>query len=407
MSLTLPNHPSTKISVLSYIFTLSLVLVPFYSFKSGGLQFVDIPVVLIVLYTLFTNRKQEIEYIKRPLIAFSTFLIFAIVVNVFHYIDTTDLFYIQASLWLIYAFFLFFSCIILFYRLLNNSYFLKCFYFGLLISTFVPLLFIYTARSEPILRYNLSFNNPNQLALFAVLVWAMILALNNYYQKNIESLQLNKLLRRITLICFCLSHCFVVLSASRAGFISIILLDFMSLSFFKKNTRILLIIFLVVLSPLLILRSNGNDSTNLFLFERLKGHDFSNILRQRINRLSELNDFSLIIGKGKSGTEEANTAIGETKKLEVHNTIFDIMFSYGLVGVCLFAWFLIAYFRVAFLNKFNCLILISLLPFHLSHNLIRFRLLWILYALLYCISQIQFYKIDKRGKTYENSCPQA
>jgi predicted membrane protein len=89
----------------------------------------------------------------------------------------------------------------------------------------------------------------------------------------------------------------------------------------------------------------------------------------------------LVFGGGK--TRRSLDEKKEREFKEVHNTLGDVVYSYGLIGGALFVSFIYFYFRTCSAVIYYVFVILSFLPLHVTHNMIRFRLMWIFYALVY------------------------
>ena len=127
------------------------------------------------------------------------------------------------------------------------------------------------------------------------------------------------------------------------------------------------------------------------VYKRMMAGSYYSGLYERTEGRFSFEDLSLVFGGGK-----ARRSLGEKKTREfkeVHNTLGDVVYSYGLIGGVLFGLFIYFYFRTCSAVKFNVFILLSFLPLHVTHNMIRFRLMWILYALVYSACLVYLHSI--------------
>lgn len=364
------------------------LLLPLYIFESGGLQFVDVPILFIMLYVLLTIRRTELQMISLPLISFSVFVFWAICLNLGYYLSDLDPTYIRAAFHIFYVFILFFTFSVLFFRLLDADDARPYIYTGILFSAIVPLLFSKGhIEAGLMVRQTFSFNNPNQLALFSLLIPALTLVLNDFFKDVDKSRKEKIIIISTSALVFILSHYYMILSASRGGIVSLLLLDMIAL--WKMKKKLLLVVPVVVLVAFMISNYEGLSQLDLSetkFFKRFANYDLNAKLAERTKRVPEINDIGMIIGKGKSKSEYT---VVRGKEIEVHNTIVDIIFSYGLIGLSLFSIFSVLLLREIFPVKYHLAVLLTFLPMHISHNLIRFRMGWILLALIYSISLIR------------------
>ena len=387
--------------VVYFTVFLIFIMLPVYVFPSGLVQPVDALILMVFLYTILTINKMEVSLITPLLISFFLFTAWALIINMGYFFSTYDSYLLLASSHLIYVF-LFLLCFsILFYRLLSFNGSIIFLLTIILFSLFVPLILnkgqdIFSLK----VRHTLSFNNPNQLAYFSGLMWAITLSLHRFYLSTSR----NRLINVLMILIFILSHFLMLLSASRAGIVSIILMDMI---FIYSRSKKLLWISVFPLLVLLVLNYQSFSSSyqgfveqykDTAIISRLLYSDIQKKLDERTERLKEIKGIKMIIGKGKSRKEVSLTRAWGHKKPEIHNTLIDTFYSYGVVGLIMFCIFLAFYLKSLTWNKYNLALFLSLFPFHISHNLIRFRLMWLFMAVLYGIYMIQF-NCNKKGIT--------
>ena len=355
----------------------------------------DAPILLAMIYILLTLYDHEIQLLSLILIAFSAFVSWAIGVNIYYYMDSYNPFYIKASLQLSYVMMLFLIFTILFFRILNKNV-IPYMYTALLLAIITPLFIKGKTEAGFMARQALSFNNPNQIALYALSIMAITLVLNNYFTFLSRREKILSLF--VYTVVFILGHYFIVLSASRGGLISLVLIDMIAIWKTKKKS-LFAVLMPVIFVAFIFLPDRVISQYNLSemrAVKRLVNADLSALLAKRTEGRFVFQDISIIFGRGKT-----NTTIG---KKEVHNTLGDILYSYGVIGICLFSIFLVFYLKHCICVSYNILILLAFVPMNISHNLFRFRTIWILLALVYSIGLI-------RGNSYpperDNSCIEA
>jgi hypothetical protein len=164
------------------------------------------------------------------------------------------------------------------------------------------------------------------------------------------------------------------LSASRAGLVSLLLFD--AVVFWKYRKKALLVgIIGLILMGLSFAQELSFDTLSKFKIKnRLSKESFIESVQRRIEGRFELENVSIIFGKGKT-----NKIFG---KKEVHNTFIDIIYSYGVIGGCIFMAFLFFYTKGCIHAKYYFSLLLTFLPISLAHNVIRYRLVWVLLALV-------------------------
>lgn len=372
---------------------LTLALMPLYLFPSGGLQAVDLPILVLMAFTLFTFTSAEWQLISLLFISSAIFLAWSILVNAYFFTVFYKTCFFKPSAQWIYSLVLFFSFIILFHRLLGDPRTIPFLHGGLLVA--LILIPFVKGHADPgyASRQTFSFNDPNQLADFAILGIATVLVLNYFYKTRAIPPSI-ALFQRITSVAIILlAHVYVILSASRAGLGCLVLLDLYIFWNLNRKAFIIAAFVLPVLffslkdSRLLVHQTTAEDAPKAFA--RLDA-DLLDIVIQRIAGRIDFSDKSMLFGIGKcSGSpglrEGYNSFVIER---EAHNTLADIIYAYGLIGLLLFCLFGVFYLRTAISVYFHIPILLAFTPINISQNFIRFRMLWVFYALLFSLSML-------------------
>ena len=374
------------------LLALTLALMPLYIFPSGGLQLVDLPILVLMAYALFTLTHDERRLIGLLFISFLVFLIWSILVNAYYFTVFYKTCFFKPSLHLSYSMVLFFSFIVLFQRVIGHSKTIPYLYTGLL-TAFVLIPFVKgQAEIGFSARQTLSFNDPNQLADFAILGIATVLVLQNYYRRQALSRQMKLYIHMVSIAIILLAHVYVFLSASRAGFGCMVLLDLYM--FWTLNKKVFVVS--AILLPILffsvkdtrLFKNPDADQEAPKAISRLDSDLLDTIIKRIAGRIDFSDTPSLLFGIGKcAGTpglrEGYNSFVLER---EAHNTLADILYAYGLIGLMLFAVFGACYLKTVIHVRFHIPILLAFTPINISQNFIRFRMLWVFYALLFSIS---------------------
>lgn len=378
-----------KDTLLYLLVGVVFIFLPVYSFPSGGPQPVDTAIMLAITYVILTLELQEIEQLSLVIATLFIFIFWCTGVNSILYLISGQLSYLTYIVQPLYSTLMFVAFTIFFFRILRTEKIIFSIYTSLALSIIIPLLIHGTIEYSFKTRQELSFNNPNQLANFSVIMVATILALNNlffYKHKNIAEKTIYFLSNTMV---FSLAHYYILLSASRGGMLCILPLDVIALWKVTKNK---LGIIVILLAFTMIAFSFKNLSNLDFLYDtkiyyRFTKQDIAAQMNKRTERNFESFDYGLILGKGKSLRELNQSNLG--KSIEVHNTFTDILYSYGLIGSFFFISFIGFFLKLSFHAKYNILLLLSLVPMYLTHNMTRFRMGWIFLALILSIGLIR------------------
>jgi len=277
-----------------------------------------------------------------------------------------------------------------------NAQAIKFIYLGLLLSAIMP--FIVKDLSIGFhTRQGLSFPNPNQLAYFAQIIIASVILLNHHAFKFHPVLKNSMLIRIATISIIILGHCYTLLSASRAGLAGVAILDLIAI---WKWRKLFVASFLgLAIAAIVTTTMNMNNLDEMKMYKRMMAGSYYSGLSERTEDRFNFEDLSLVFGGGKTRRSLDEKKTREFK--EVHNTLGDVVYSYGLIGGALFMAFIGFYFRACSAVKFNVIVLLSFLPLHVTHNMIRFRFMWILYALVYSACLVHIHSINSRVHSQE------
>ena len=372
-------------SMLLLISFLGFLTMPLYLLPSGAIQIVDFFILLFSVILLATANKSELNISITTVMPFFPYLIWVVIVN-FFYIFRVGLGYgyelhIFQS---VYPLFIFFIFTLLFTRIMITMNAIVHVYFFLLAASIGPFL-IDSGRAR-VMRESLSFNNPNQLGLYSILLFFMLLILSSVHiQTNKSQKRYLPLLKIIIFVC---ANYFALLSVSRAALLPMFLLDILFIYNLLKNqkTRYLFIIpvFLMLISIFFISSQDyktllASNKVTAGLGARLAKKsliDVDNLSHRTIGRSHQKLDLSTIFGQGGRKTTDYKNL------LESHNTFLSIYDTSGVFGLLIFlaglVWFLLR-FRLFTFYYFS---LFPLLIYHMAHNAIRFRLGWVSLALL-------------------------
>jgi hypothetical protein len=354
-----------KISIS--FFLLGVFLTPFYFFPSGGGQISDVCYIVSVLNFLTFNRNKvfsltTIYPIFNPL---KYFVIWTLLINFIYFIIWNDFLTLFSAVYYVYNFLL----IVLLFGIyeFTKERFLRFLFITFFLSLFCVFLIAvlnldYIFSKEISWRRSVTFNNPNQLGYWSLIVISLISIL---YKFKIAK---SKMDHAILFLSIVMAFYISMISLSKASSISILLLIvFLSL----RKIKLLVMVVVFAYSSLIFF---GNTDDN-FIGKYFK----------RIGSVGEANDDSL---EGRNydritkypeyiffGAGEGAISQRFDKDNEIHSTFGTILFSYGLFGLFSFSYFL---FEVYKKQKFNFLFLMMpMLAYSLTHMGLRFSFFWL------------------------------
>jgi len=264
-------------------------------------------------------------------------------------------------------------------------------YWSLLLSIIVILLI--KGRHEETLRSTLSFNNPNQLGYFSVILLSYVIILLNI-NENINRVSVKSLLVFVIIIAMA-AHYLVFLSLSRGAFFSILLLDIGLLkTIFKHKIYLIFGIVLLVIGSLVIFPNLPFITGRMEARGERKSFDLKKSIVQSYERVASQLIFSspwqVIFGRGdgRIQTDESilfGKSMDFTGYPEVHNIFGNVLRAYGIIGLFLFAFWVIKFIWASRVVSGALWVWGALLCYNMTHNGIRFRSFWMLSAFLLAI----------------------
>ncbi|UCH82342.1 MAG: hypothetical protein JSW20_06825 [Nitrospiraceae bacterium] len=358
-------------------------LVPLYFFSTGGFQIVDIPIALLMIYVICTLYKYELQLLSLVSLPLSAFALWAVCINMWYYASSFETVYIKASLQTIYTSIIFIVFSVLFLRIATyNKRIILYLYYGILLSLIVPLAVQGSPEAAFESRQVLTFSNPNQLASYTISIIAITLILSDQLRCMTRR---EKFLKAFGLsLVLVLAHYYIFIAASRAGIASMVIVDIIML--YRCNKVLLCTVVPVILTAILFTGLFSVDelrTTAIYKKFIQKGSITADLEKRTTGRLNS-EGLQLLFGAGKKNKSLGMKELHHTK--EIHNTFLDIIYSYGLIGGCVFALYLYIYLKTCIRTPYYIALMFSILPLAMTHNLIRFRILWIFLALVFSIN---------------------
>ena len=331
---------SLKNNIIFFLLFSVFFLMPVYVFPSGGGQLVDIPIILISIYTVITF-KTKFDLTKSGVIILAAYVFWATLVNLIHFFIGAETYLLKVIIQILYSFIIFGVFTIVFKDILLYNKKSIVLVLSLVIMLLPLFLFTgqYDANKETMsffVRNALSFNNPNQLAYFAILLYSMIIILYMYLTEyDLNKLQVT-IVRTVSVIIFLLTHFLILCSASRAGILGVLMLDSIVLWQIKKIVFLIISLCIILLTISLYVNIIPDiEFSELRIVNKFSEQDIGKSLSKRIVQrfYSNVPDWkTLIYGSGKT--------IPDGYRREVHNGFIEIFVAYGMIGFLLFNMFL-------------------------------------------------------------------
>lgn len=348
-----------------------LLLSPFYVLHSGLPQPADVTLLLGIIPAMFfisTNPKTRLDLTY--LVGFS-FAILTVVINGIYFLFYNEPKLMFASMFYFYNFLVFCFVVFLFQispKLMNYGTYLAI--AAIIIVQFIIVYFVDTAG----VRHEGTFNNPNQLAYWSLLMGAMLIVLKRSSSLNLLDMALFSMLAYIQ-----------TQSLSKAGLITFGLLVLL-MAFSPVANKKLKAIFLMLLCVFTITKVTAPVETQLII----TAADNIEAVTQRLGEIGVDRDDSAL-GRGYGRLLEYPAYLlggaGEgahwrfNARQELHSGIATILFSYGILGFTLFGLFVVLVFRHAPL--YYGVLMIPIVLYGLTHQNFRNTGFWIFLALCY------------------------
>ncbi len=384
-------------SISKVLLLLFFPLVSLYILPSGGFQLVDVVIVLIILFTFATVSGSEIKQVSPAVITIALYIGWTILNSLIYFVARSDVFYVKVIIQNLFAAIIFCSFAILFQRLMRNRNAMLFAIFSLLVSV-IPVFFVKGATDVSGTDFNifggrgaLSFNNPNQLGYYSVLILSILVVVWIYCSEATFRKWQQRTIYFFSFLVLGAAHFFAIYSASRAAVAAVALLDMLIAIRFRwlilKLTAVAIPIFIAfVLSPFGQSILNNRLLNAVFISRFTEGNIQSNAQERTFGLfMADLpHEAAVLLGGGKT--------IIRANIREVHNALIDIILSYGFLGLTLFFAFLAALAfeplrrRIGYKRWLYLYAIGPTFAYNMFHNGFRVRLMWVFLALWYVLA---------------------
>lgn len=354
---------------------LFLALIVVFLFPSGYPQINDGFMVLGLMAMLFYALHKKGWGVQKAFFAAIMFGTVTFVINLIYLMFYKDIRLLLSSMYYIYNAGIFIFTASLIKKSPEQTSF--AIYMGIAFSLLAEL---YVCVAMPEFRNGRiigTFNNPNQLANWSLACAAILLILKKHRRLNIVDFGLLLVVAYIQ-----------TMALSKAGIICVLLI-FMSLPFTKMMSPFLrtLSFFFAVILFIFSLQSM------ITLYEKIQQVEFLDRSVSRLENIGQEGDDSLegrkydrfikypqylLTGAGEGAFHRFSEGY---KPSEMHSGVGNILFSYGIIGFCVFLYFL---YTVSQKNdKYFLYILFVLMLYGLTHQNIRDSHFWVFLGVAY------------------------
>jgi hypothetical protein len=347
----------------------------FHVFPSGNPQPADFLLLLAIVATLLVAWRH-LPYEPVLYIAVALFSSWVVLVNTIWFFLSPDFVFLRKT-----SFYLYNAVVLLFviatayhdFERLKTVVWWSCVI--ALLAQVLYLEFLYVGLGK---RATGTFNNPNQLGYWALLVMACLAVVKERNPLGI-----------LDVLALGAGFYVLMLSLSKAASISGMLMILLIVAFCRcRRGAGLLLAFALVLGLLYEVAAGG-------LAERFMSFDSVANLSHRLSSIGKSEDDNLLhrgyirliqnpqylaFGAGEGGFERL-TEIADRQSKELHSTLGTILMSYGLIGLGLFGLLLFVIFGRAPLASIAYLGPVML--YSVTHVGVRFSEFWIFLALVY------------------------
>ncbi len=365
----------------SFLVMLALALLPVYLLPSGSLQLVD-PFLLLLMAVMAINLDHASLEVAKEVGYLLPFVTYAVLLNLLYFAwNHHEPTYLKKAAELLYVTGIFCTFTVAFGKLLRTGAYFP-FLGGLALA--VALTFATPGNHDQSwVRNALSFNNPNQMGYFAVLLLSHLVLLKEN-QPAFQEAALGRGYRNLMWWLIGLAHLLAVLSVSKAALAAMVLLDLYLLRNASGKARLgCLAGMLVLVGGLWVSMPDRLDKVSSYLEAKARLERVEQRFKKNWARVEFGEDWQWLVGNGAGHTE----AVGDN--LEVHTFFGAILKSYGLVGLGLIAFWFGRLLYLSFTLRGGLAIMLALLLYNCFHNGSRFRFFWIFCAFLVAMAASQ------------------
>lgn len=375
------NRNVSSIKFGLFILFLYLTTSYFYLLPTGLPQFSDAIMalgMLIVFVALFMADGLRLTKTHFLSIAFAAW---TFTINIVHYVFHSDVIFFLSSLYYVYNVGIFIFITILFRYAPQRAWYIT--YVAIAASVVIEIVYAYFFPNLENGRVQGSFHNPNQLAYWALFSACIMILLRSYSK-----------FRWYDLAIFFGFAFIQSLAISKAGLIAFGILA-LSLPFMRTMPNSFRVFFFMIslvigifsinhMSDLVRIATQVENVSNVLNRLDNIGREADDSLQWRgYYRIAEYPEY-VFIGAGEGGYERFQDT---PQPVEIHSSIINIIFSYGIMGTIIFGLFLFSLIKNS--PKYFIVVLFVMMLNGLTHQNMRFSHFWIVlgvaYGMRYCI----------------------
>ena len=356
------------------LWSLFLLFFPFYIFRSGLPQPADC--ILIVLFPMLLSRWNGRAFdMAKPYKVLLAFTVYAFLINmIWSVVQMSFTIDGKRGYLLSPTYYLYNAVMLGTFLLMYQRYGLRFLWITArvtLVAVCVQVLLSFFIRSHG-MRDALFFNKANQLGYYALLCACILLL-------GLRKLKMSTLQVTVGLVaCSYLA----LLSASKASLGSIAMLGIVLL---LSRLRTMLIACAVLAA--LAFTSNPFSRAITNAEQRIETDETRGIIEERgYDRLFKHKEYWLF-GAGEGDYQRFVSDESVIGSHELHSSAATLLFSYGIIGVLLFSWFMLLALRGATLRIL--LVVGAGFAFGMVHQGIRFTLFWVMIGMTMSLCHLE------------------
>lgn len=362
-----------------------LGFIPINTFPHGGFQVVDIFIVLLTIYYIFEGSKLD-DVVQHHIFLLLPFVIWVQIVMISYSLFYKHISFILPAINILYAFFMLYTFGNMWIELLSTKD-----YKYIYIAFVIAIMCIFTfkpAKLSTSYRLAYSFNNPNQLALYSLLFISSIIVL---IQQKIDNNNNNIIYYILDIFFILIGHYFIFMAITRAAVAAVVFLDICLMKkLFSKNmflpvASILVagVAVLMIFNPYFIQQRIEMRGSH-----RFTGSAFEERVEEAIAEpMKDLKGFKILFGTGQIpaaklyGQDRIKAGLGE-RGIEVHNMFGNVLWSYGVIGLILYAFWIGKTIWEVRIVPNTLFIWAAILTFSIGGVVIRVRSYWLVVGLM-------------------------
>ena len=360
---------------------LYILLKPFYLWSSGLPQIADFILVILIIVAVFKvkfKRNEKIPYIIFTLVSILLLYHVIFVNSIWHIVLGNENSLLFNSLFYIFNVLAMLAVLYLYYDKVESL--LKSIYYGVVCSVGIQCI-LYFIIGGGNLRETIFFNNPNQLAYYALFCLAYLLIVERVLN-----------FRPLIYIFAMLGCLFLIFISASLGALAGAIFMLSAYSFVSRKKGVvrfvttsitipsLAFLYLLMFDNPLIYRINFlNTFVWRFNNSSVSGEGF--IVERAYDRILNHPEY-WFFGAG----EGDYTRFDSVASYEIHSTLGTMFFSYGIIGFFLFSFMLIYVFHKS--RWIYAYPIIAILIYGLTHNGLRNSMLWLMFSLIILVFSI-------------------